>query len=94
MKQEVSMHYSIEKGTSVCYTHDQKKATAICVYTRSYKTDCETYTHGSSSGEFDIIDERLFPNTTKGMKDAEKYAEKLCLKYTNHQKYRNSYELY
>jgi hypothetical protein len=91
MKQEVSMHYSIEKGTSLQYTDDPKKATVICVHTQSYKTDCETYTHGSRSGEFDIIDERLFPNTTKGMKSAEKYAEQLCLKYKNHQ---NCYELY
>ena len=81
MKQEVSMHYSVETDTFLQYTDDSEKATVICVHTQSYETDCETYTHGSRSGDYEIIDEKLFPNSPEGMKDAEKYAEGLCSKY-------------
>ncbi len=70
MKQEVSMHYSVETDTSLQYTVDSEKATVICVHTQSYR-----------SGDYEIIDEKLFPNSPEGMKDAEKYAEGLCSKY-------------
>lgn len=81
MKTEVYMHYTIKERKGLFYTREAKIANAICVHTQSYPDNFE-------SGGYDIIDEQIFPNSSKGMRKAERYAENLC------EKYKTGYEFY